>query len=149
MGSQRVGHNWATSLHFTSPQHFVMKSSKNEKKLKELYSKQTPINTLLQFSSAQLLSRVQFFATPGTTARQASLSVTNSWILLKFTSIELVMPSSHFFFCLPPSPPALNLSQHQDLFQWVGPLHQVTKVLELQFQQIDLFSTPSPLINLH
>ena len=84
-----------------------MKSSKNEKKLKELYSKQTPINTLLQFSSAQLLSRVQFFATPGTTARQASLSVTNSWILLKFTSIELVMPSNHLILChpllLPPS----------------------------------------------
>ena len=29
------------------------------------------------------------------------------------------------------SPPALNLSQHQGLFQWVGPLHQVDKVLEL------------------
>ena len=33
------------------------------------------------------------------------------------------------------SPPALNLSQHQDLFQWVSSLHQVAKVLELQFQQ--------------
>ena len=33
-----------------------------------------------------------------------------------------------------PSPPALNLSQHQGLFQWVGSLHQVAKVLELQFQ---------------
>ena len=32
------------------------------------------------------------------------------------------------------SPPALNLSQHQGLFQWVGSSHQVTKVLELQFQ---------------
>ena len=34
----------------------------------------------------------------------------------------------------PPSPPALNLSQHQGLFQWVGSSHQVAKVLELQFQ---------------
>ena len=33
-----------------------------------------------------------------------------------------------------PSPPALHLSQHQGLFQWVGPLHQVAKVLELQLQ---------------
>ena len=33
-----------------------------------------------------------------------------------------------------PSPPALNLSQHQGLFHWVGSLHQVAKVLELQFQ---------------
>ena len=35
---------------------------------------------------------------------------------------------------LPPSPPALNLSQHQGLFQWVGSLHQVAKVSELQHQ---------------
>ena len=34
----------------------------------------------------------------------------------------------------PPSPPALNLSQHWGLFQWVGCLHQVAKVLELQLQ---------------
>ena len=34
---------------------------------------------------------------------------------------------------LPPSPPALNLSQHQGLFQWVSSLHQVAKVLELNF----------------
>ena len=33
-----------------------------------------------------------------------------------------------------PSPPAFNLSQHQGLFQWVSSLHQVAKVLELQFQ---------------
>jgi len=33
-----------------------------------------------------------------------------------------------------PSPPALNLSQHQGLFQWASSLHQVAKVLELQLQ---------------
>ena len=41
------------------------------------------------------------FATPWTTARQASLSITNSWSLLKFMSIELVMPSSHLILCHP------------------------------------------------
>ena len=35
---------------------------------------------------------------------------------------------------LPSSPPALRLSQHQGLFQWVGSSHQVAKVLELQHQ---------------
>ena len=35
---------------------------------------------------------------------------------------------------LSPPSPALNPSQHQDLFQWVGSLHQVAKVLEFQFQ---------------
>ena len=39
---------------------------------------------------------------------------------------------SHPLLC--PSPPAFNLSQHQGLFQWVGSLHQVAKVLELQLQ---------------
>ena len=34
----------------------------------------------------------------------------------------------------PPSPPALNLSQHQGLFQWIGSSHQVAQVLELQLQ---------------
>ena len=52
-------------------------------------------------SSVQLLSRVWLFATPWTAARQASLSITNSWSLLKLISIELVMPSNHFILCCP------------------------------------------------
>ena len=43
-----------------------------------------------------------------------------------------------FYHLLPPSPPALNLSQHQGLFQWVGSFHQVAKVLELQLQHQSL-----------
>ena len=54
-----------------------------------------------QFSSVQLLSCVWLFATPWTAARQASLSVTNSWGLLKLMSIESVMPSNHLIFCFP------------------------------------------------
>ena len=49
----------------------------------------------VQFSSVQSLSRVQLFATPWITARQASLSITNSWSSLKLMSIKSVMPSSH------------------------------------------------------
>ena len=56
---------------------------------------------LLQFSSAQLLSHVWLFVTSGTAAWQASLSNTNSWSLLKFMSIELVMPSNHLILCRP------------------------------------------------
>ena len=51
------------------------------------------------FSSVQSLSCVQFFATPWTAARQASLSITNSWSLLKFMSIEFVMLSNHLILC--------------------------------------------------
>ena len=52
-------------------------------------------------SSVQLLSRVLLFATPWTTACQASLSITNYQSLLKLMSIELVMPSNHLFLCCP------------------------------------------------
>ena len=51
------------------------------------------------YCSVQSLSRVRLFATPWTTARQASLSITNSRCLLKLMSIELVMPSSHLILC--------------------------------------------------
>ena len=47
------------------------------------------------------LSRVRLFATPWTAARQASLSITNSWSLLKLMSIESVMPSNHLILCHP------------------------------------------------
>ena len=52
-------------------------------------------------SSVQLLSRVRLFATPWTAARQASLSITNSWSLCKLMSIESVMPSNHLILCCP------------------------------------------------
>ena len=51
--------------------------------------------------AVQFLSRVQLFVTPWTTACQASLSFTISWSLLKFMSIESVMPSNHFILCCP------------------------------------------------
>ena len=58
-------------------------------------------------SSVQSLSCVWLFATPWTAARQASPSISNSWSLLKLTSVESVMPSNHLILCrpllLPPS----------------------------------------------
>ena len=53
------------------------------------------------FSSVQFLSCVRLFTTPWTAARQASLSITTSWSLLKLMSIESVMPSSHLTLCHP------------------------------------------------
>ena len=52
-------------------------------------------------SSVQLFSQVWLFATPWTVACHASLSITNSWSLLKLMSIESVMPSSHLILCCP------------------------------------------------
>ena len=56
---------------------------------------------MLTVSSVQLLSCVQLFATPWTAACQASLSIPNSWSLLKLMSIESVMPSIHLILCRP------------------------------------------------
>ena len=55
----------------------------------------------VQFSSVQSLSCVRLFVTPWTTACQASLSITNSWSLLKLISIELVMPCNPLILCHP------------------------------------------------
>ena len=61
----------------------------------------------MAFSSVKSLSHVQLFETPWTAAQQASLSITNSWSLLKLMPIELLMPSNHLILChpflLPPS----------------------------------------------
>ena len=65
----------------------------------------------------QLLSHAQFFETPQTAAGQALLSSTISQSLLNFMSTESVMPSNHLIFCLPASPFAFSLSQHQGLSQ--------------------------------
>ena len=55
----------------------------------------------VQFSSVRLFSHVQLFVTSWTSARQASLSITNSQSLPKLMSIELVMPYNHLILCHP------------------------------------------------
>ena len=77
-----------------------------------------PKTLLSQFSSVQSLSRVQLFATPWITARQASLSITISWSSLKLMSIKSVMPSSHLILCrplflLPPIPPSIRVFSNE------------------------------------
>ena len=59
------------------------------------------LHVMYQFSSVQWLSCVWLFVTPWITARQASLSITNSQSLPKFMSIESVMPSNHLILCHP------------------------------------------------
>ena len=56
---------------------------------------------LIMVQSVQSLTCVQIFVTPWTAACQASLSITNSWNLLKLMSIELVMPSNHLILYSP------------------------------------------------
>ena len=113
----------------------------------------TPIHLLIVFdrSSSEVVaseitwhassvefSRVWLFVTPWTAAHQASLSITNSWSFLKFMSIELVLPSSHFILChpliLPPSIfPSIRVFSNESVlrirwpnywsFWWVLPMN--------------------------
>ena len=78
------------------------------------------LNVITQFSSVQSLSHVWLFATPWTVARQASLSITNSWRLLKLMSIKSVMPSTHLNLChpclvLPSSFPSIRVVSHESV----------------------------------
>ena len=81
---------------------------------------------LVQFSSVQSLSHVRLFATPWIAARQASLSITNSWSWLRLTSIESVMPSSHLILCrphllLPPIPPSIGVFSNESTLRMKWP----------------------------
>ena len=97
---------------------------------------------LHQVSSVQSLSSGWLFATPWITARQASLSITNSRSSLRLMSIELVMPSSHLILCHPlpfccQSLPASGSSTMSQLFTWGGQsigVSALTSVLPMSTQ---------------
>ena len=99
------------------------------------------IGSAFKFSSVQLLSHV-WLCNPMNHSTP-SLSVHHQ--LLEFTQTHRhwdgdAIQSSHLLSS--PSPPALNLSQHQCLFKWVSSSHQVAKVLEFQFQHQSFQWTP-------
>ena len=80
-----------------------------------------PTEASVQCSSVQSFSHVRLFVSPWTAARQASLSITNSWSFLKLMSITSVMPSNHLILCcplfLPPSiPPSIRVSSNESFF---------------------------------
>ena len=111
-----------SQAHYTSPCTRLWLPMNRKMGRTSLYS---PINLKLltkrgsvQFSWVQSLSRVRLFATPWVTARQASLSITNSRSSLKLMSIELVMPYSHLILChplifLPPIPPSIRVFSNE------------------------------------
>ena len=82
MGLQKVGHKWALSLVMIGFFLYIL-------------------SLFCPFNSVQLLSHVWLFAIPWTAARQASLSITDSWSMLKLMSIESEMPSNHLILCYP------------------------------------------------
>ena len=102
------------------------------------------------FSSVQSLSCVQFFATPGTAACQASLSITSSQSLLKLMSIE----SSHLIFChllllLPSIFPSIRIFSKESVFhiRWlkywsfsfsISPSNEYSGLISFKMDWLDL-----------
>ena len=113
MGSQRVGHHWATELNWSLLVYLNLKSFCHRCSVTQL---------------CLILCDPMDCSMPGFPVLH---------YLPEFTQIHVhgvgdtIQPS---YPLSPPSPRALNLSQHQGLFQWDGSLHQVAKVLELQLQ---------------
>ena len=94
-----------------------------------------------QFSSVRSLSRVWFFATPWITARQASLSITNSRSSLRLTSIESGMPSSHLIFyrpllLLPPIPPSIRVFSNESTLGMRWPKYWSSSFSIIPFKEI-------------
>ena len=119
---------------------------------------------LSQFSSVHLLSRAHLFVTPWTTARQASLSITNYWSLLKLMSIESVMPSNHLILCrpllLPPSIfPSIRVFSNESALRirgpkyWsfsfsISPSNEHSGLISFRMDWLDLLAVPGALKSL-
>ena len=92
------------------------------------------VNISLHKVATQIRSVAQLCPTvcdPWIAARQASLSITNSWSSLRL-NVHQVSDAIQPSHPLSSPSPAPNPSQHQSLFQWVNSLHEVAKVLEFQ-----------------
>ena len=117
----------------------------------------TSVCEFLEFSSVQLLSRVQLFVTPWTTARQASLSITNFQNLPKPMSIESVMPSNRLILCHPPLLlpsifPSIRSFQMSQLFVLAGfnisPSNEYPGLFSFRMDWLDLLAVQGPLKSL-
>ena len=116
------------------------------------------------YSSVQSLSCVQFFATPWTTACQASLSITNSWSLLKLMSVESVMPSNHLILChplllLPSVFPSIRVFCSESVLhiRWpkywsfsfsISPSNEYSGLISFRMDWLDLLAVQGPLKSL-
>ena len=117
-------------------------------------------------SSVQSLSHVRHFTTLWTAARQASLSSTNSWSLLRLMSIELVMPSNHNHiilcrpFLLPPSNfPRIRVFSNESILhiRWpkywsfsfsISPSNEYSELISFRMDWLDLLAVQGTLKSL-
>ena len=156
---------WGNSRH---RDRFNFLGFQNHCKPKRLLLERKAMTNLMQFNSVQWLSRVWLFATPWTTAHQASLSINNSWGLFKFKSIVLVTPSTYLILCRPllllPSifPSIKVFSKESDLhIRWpkywsfsfsISPSNEYWRLISFKMDWLDLLAvqgTLKSLLQLH
>ena len=115
-------------------------------------------------SSVQLLSRVWVFETPWTVAHQDSLSITNSWSLLKFISIKSMMPSNHLILChclllLPSTFPSIRVLSNESVLciRWpkywsfsfsISPFNEYLGLISFRMDWLDLLAVQGTLKSL-
>ena len=101
--------NWTANLN----RHF----SKEDMQMAKMYMKRCSTSLIIQFSS--VTHSCLTLGNPWTAARQASLSIINSWSLLKLKSIKLVIPSNHLILChpllLPSTFPSMRVFSNESL----------------------------------
>ena len=117
-----------------------------------------------QFSSVQLPSCVRLFVTPRTAACQASVSITNSRSLLKFMSVESVMPSNHLIpyhplLLLPSIFPSIMVFSNESFLhiRWpkywsfsfsISPSNEYSGLISFQMDGLDLLAVQGTLKSL-
>ena len=140
------------------------KAASESKSHSVLSNSATPWTTVHQFNSVQSLSRVWLFATAWISARQASLSITNSWTLIKLMSIESVMPSSHLILChplllIPPIPPNIRVFYNESTLhmRWpkywsfsfsISPSNEHSGLISFRMDWLDLLAVQETLKSL-
>ena len=116
------------------------------------------------FSSVQSFTHVWLFATPRTAARQASLSITNSWSPSKPMSIESVMPSTHLILCrplllLPSIFPSISVFSNESALdlRWpkywrfsfsISPFNEFSRLISFRMDWLDLLAVQGTLESL-
>ena len=114
--------------------------------------------------SVQFLSHIQLFATPRTVTCQAFLSITDSWTLLNFMSIQTVIPSNHLIFChpllLPPSIfPSIRIFPSESVLhiRWpnywrfsfsISPSKEYSQLISFRMDWLDLLAVQGTLKSL-
>ena len=116
----------------------------------------------IQFSS--VAQSCPTLCDPMIAARQASLSITNSWSLPKLMSIQLVMPSSHLILCcplllLPPIPPSIRVFSNESTLRvrwpkyWsfsfsISPSKEIPGLISFKMDWLDLLAVQGTLKSL-